>query len=54
MRNMWKAPSTKPEIEHILSNFSFPFSPIFIDRMFCVKDEKELKKGQSQVLNSFS
>lgn len=60
MRTMWEAPSRMPDIEQILShfslflvffNFSFPFSPVFINSMFCVKDEKELEEGQIQVLN---
>lgn len=45
-----------PGIEQVLSNFSFPFSLIFIDRMFCVKDEKELKEKSDAgpKLNIFS
>lgn len=40
-----------PDIQKILSNVSFPFNPVFTDRMFCVKDEKKLKEGWIQVLN---
>lgn len=40
-----------PDIEQILNNFSFPFSPIFIDSMFCVNDRKELKDNQIEALN---
>lgn len=45
-----------PGIEQVLSNFRFPFSLIFIDRMFCVKDEKELKEKSDAgpKLNIFS
>lgn len=49
MKNRWKAPGMMPDIKPVLSNFSFPFHPLFMDRMFCVKDQKELKEGQVHV-----
>lgn len=36
-----------PYIQRILCNFSFPFNPMFIDKMYCVKDEQWLKGSQA-------
>ena len=43
-----------PGTEQIPSDFSLPCCPVFIDRMFCVKDEKGLKEGQIWVLNGIA